>query len=290
MANNKPTTLTTGEVRISYEHLLKPSVNANRPNDEPKYSATLLIPKTDIATKQRMDAAIQAAAQEGMATKWGGVRPPQLAVPIHDGDGVRESGEPYGAECKGHWVVTASSKNRQQVVDLNVQPIIDATQIYSGMYARVSVNFFSYLSQGKKGVGCGLGPVQKTRDGEPLGGYVSPEEAFGSAGFAAPAPGYSQPAYPQQPAQPQYGAPACPQQPQYPAAVPPQQPQGAMPWHTPAYPAQQPAQPQYPAAVPPQQPAAPQQPQYQPQQAPGMIDPITGQPLGNVAGGVMGLQ
>ena len=266
MANNKPTTVTTGEVRISYEHLLRPHANSTQPNAELKYSATLLIPKHDTATRQRIDAAIQAAIAEGTANKWGGVAPPQIPMPIHDGDGVKQSGEPFGAECRGHWVMSASSKNQQEIVNMSLQPILNATEIYSGMYARVSVNFFAYNQNGKKGIGCGLGPVQKTRDGEPLGGGVSAEEAFGGAGFAPPpqaAPGYSQPAYPQQPY-------AAPQQP-------------ATPWHTPA-------QPAYP-----QQPAAPAYPQQPPVPFPGaapvnpMINPITGQPYAQAAGGVLGI-
>ncbi len=210
----KPTQVTTNEVRISYEHLLKPY--ANQPGAEEKFSATLLIPKSDIATKQRIDAAIQAAAQEGMTSKWGGVRPAQLAVPIYDGDGVRPNGEAFGPECKGHWVMTASSKQRPEIVNLNVEPIIDATEIYSGMYAKVNINFFPYFNRGKKGIGCGLGPVQKTRDGEPLGGRVSAAEAFGGA---APAPQYNAPYQPPFAPPPQYAPPqyAQPQysQPQY---------------------------------------------------------------------------
>lgn len=222
----KPTEVTTNEVRISYEHLLKPY--ANKPGAEEKFSATLLIPKSDVATKQRIDMAIQAAAQEGMTGKWGGVRPAQLLVPIHDGDGVRPNGEAFGPECKGHWVMTASSKQRQEIVNLNVEPIIDATEIYSGMYAKVHINFFAYLNTGKKGIGCGLGPVQKTRDGEPLGGHVSAAEAFGGAApaqqqYAAsyqpplpPTPQYAPPQY----AQPQQYAPPQYAQPQY-AAIDP---------------------------------------------------------------------
>ena len=90
-----------------------------------------------------------------------------LAIPIHDGDGTRPSdGMPFGAECKGHWVFTASANATRQpeVVDLNMNPIINQTEIYSGMYARVAIRFFPYLNNGKKGVGCGLGPVQKIRD------------------------------------------------------------------------------------------------------------------------------
>ncbi len=173
----KSTQLTTGEVRISYEHLLKPY--AQQPGAEEKYSVTVLIPKSDVATKQRLDAAVQAAISEGVASKWGGVRPPQPSIPIHDGDGLRPNGEAFGEECKGCWVMTASSKQRQDIVDANMNPIIEPTEVYSGMYARVCLNFFAYNSNGKKGIGCGLGPVQKTRDGDPLGGRITAAEAFG---------------------------------------------------------------------------------------------------------------
>lgn len=281
MANNTATRFTTGEVRISYEHLLKPY--ANQPGSEQKYSATLLIPKSDYATKQRIDAAIQAAAQEGLASKWGGVRPAQLAVPFYDGDGFRPNGEAFGAECKGHWVMTASSKQQPEVVDLNMSRILDATQIYSGMYARVNINFFAYFNSGKKGIGCGLGPVQKTRDGEPLGNRMSAEEAFGGAPAGAYPP--AAPAYQPQP----YQTPAYPQQP-YPAqAAPAQQYQAPA---APAYPQVAPTAPVYPTQPP--QYAAPAAPPYAPPapagaapwaapaqqyQAPAQLDPITGQPI-----------
>ncbi len=219
MANNRPTALTTGRVRISYEHLLQPY--ANQQGAEPKFSVTLLIPKSDIATKRGIDAAIAAAITEGTSGKWGGARPPQPAIPLYDGDGVRPNGEAFGDECKGHWVMTASSKQRPNVVDTNIQPILDATQIYSGMYARVAINFFAYNAAGKKGIGCGLGNVQKIEDGEPLGGRTSPEDDFG-----APA------AYPQYAQQPQ---PVYPQQPVYPPQPAyPQQPYGQMPSGYPA--------------------------------------------------------
>ena len=99
----------TGEVRLSYANLTTP--RAAQQGQEPKYSVTLLIPKTDHATKADIDAAINAAATEAVSKVWNGVRPPQIAIPVWDGDGVRKSGMPFGDECKGHWVITASTKN-----------------------------------------------------------------------------------------------------------------------------------------------------------------------------------
>lgn len=194
MYNNIPTKVLTGEVRLSYVNLVSPRVQGDDPNAQPKYSVTILIPKTDTATKQNIDASIEAAAKDAQSKTWGGVRPPHLPVPIHDGDGVRENGTPYGPECKGHWVMTASTKNKPQVVhqsDINTELL--PQDIYSGMYARVTINFYGYNRAGKRGVGCGLGNVMKTRDGEALAGGASAAVDFAGVGrdfgaTAAPAP------------------------------------------------------------------------------------------------------
>lgn len=185
----------TGEVRLSYANLVTPRAPQNGQGD-PKYSVTLLIPKTDLSTKADIDNAIHAAVADAIGSKWNGVQPPVIAVPVYDGDGVRANGEPFGEECKGHWVVTSSSKNKPQVVgqdNINVQ--LSPSDIYSGMYARVTIRFFGYVNSGKKGIGCGLGNVMKTRDGEPLSGGASAASDFASVGnaVAQPAQGYGVP-------------------------------------------------------------------------------------------------
>ena len=170
MYQNDAMKVLTGEVRLSYANLTTP--RAAQQGGEPKYSVTLLIPKSDAATKADIDAAIQAAANEALAKVWNGARPPMLKVPIYDGDGVRPSGVPFGDECKGHWVMTASTKNKPQVVGIdNINCELSPADIYSGMYGRVTVRFFGYSNSGNKGIGCGLGNVLKTRDGEPLSGH-----------------------------------------------------------------------------------------------------------------------
>ncbi len=198
MYQNDAMKVLTGEVRLSYANLTAP--RAAQQGGEPKYSVTLLIPKTDVATKTDIDASIQAAAADATARIWNGARPPMLRVPIYDGDGVRPSGEPFGTECKGHWVMTASSKQRPQVVGAdNIQCELAPTDIYSGMYARVTIRFFGYANSGNKGVGCGLGNVMKTRDGEPLSGHTTAANDFAGLG-SAPQP--AAPAYGAQPAAP----------------------------------------------------------------------------------------
>ena len=238
MYQNIATKVLTGEVRLSYVNLTTP--RASQQGGEPKYSVTLLIPKSDNATKMDIDNSIRAAYEEGVSKKWGGAHP-QPKVIVHDGDGLRPSGLPFGEECKGCWVITASTKNKPQVVGIdNVNCELAPNDIYSGMYARVTLNFFAYDTAGSKGVGCGLGNVMKTRDGEPLSGGASAASDFADFGNAA-APAYG--------AQPNYAAPAAP-----------------------AY--QAPVAPAYPQAAAPQQYAQPAAPQG------GVrINPITGQPM-----------
>ena len=117
-------------------------------------------------------AAIEAAKARGAESQWGGIIPPVCPTPVHDGDGVKQDGTEFGPECKGHWVMTAGAKADYpiEIVDRHLNKILDPTQIYSGMYANVCVNMYPYLYNGKKGIGCGLGPVQKTADGEAFGG------------------------------------------------------------------------------------------------------------------------
>ena len=163
---------------------------------EERYCCSILVPKTDTDTMGRIQAAIEEAKRKGTADKWGGVCPPLVPTPVYDGDGVRPSdGMAFGPECKGHWVFTANAKADYppEIVDKMGNPIINQSEIYSGIYGRVNVTFFPYAFGGKKGIGCGLGPVQKLRDGEPLGG---------SAPTAAQAFGVPQPQAPVQNANP----------------------------------------------------------------------------------------
>lgn len=187
MAIGEVTNVTTGEVRLSFVHLFK--TYANITGQEPKFSTTILLPKTDTATKARIDAAIEAAKQKGANGCYNGVVPPVVPTPIWDGDGVKQDGTPFGPECKGHWVFTAraSADYPPEVVDVHGNPIINHSEVYSGCYARVNIEFFPYNFNGKKGVGCSLGPVQKLRDGEALGGAApSAAQAFGTPQQAQP--------------------------------------------------------------------------------------------------------
>lgn len=170
MTNN--TKVVTGvNTRLSYFHGWEPvSINGGAE----KYSVSVLIPKADVQTVNAVNAAIDAAIEEGIA-KFGGKKPSRAAIkiPLRDGDAERDD-EAY----KGHWFINANSNTQPQIVDRAVKPILDRSEVYSGCYARVSLNFYAFNSNGNRGVACGLGNIQKVRDGEPLGGRTSAADDF----------------------------------------------------------------------------------------------------------------
>lgn len=173
MSNINPTKVVTGEVRLSYANLWEPRPGLNGGKD--KYSVSLIIPKSDTKTIEAIEKAIDAAIEGGIA-KFGGKKPNKAALklPLRDGDIEREGDEAY----QDAYFVNANSITAPDIVDQAVQPILDRSEIYSGVYARVSVNFYAYNVNGNKGVACGLGNVQKLRDGEPLGGRTSATTDF----------------------------------------------------------------------------------------------------------------
>ena len=173
MANNSSRTkvITGTGTRLSYFHGWEPvSINGGAE----KYSASVLIPKTDTETVSAINAAIDAAIEEGVA-KFGGKKPNKAAIklPLRDGD-VERDDEAY----KAHWFINANSTTAPQIVDRQVKPILDRSEVYSGCYARVSLNFFAFNSNGNKGIACGLGNIQKLRDGEPFGGKSTAADDF----------------------------------------------------------------------------------------------------------------
>ena len=171
-ANKKPTTkVVTGIVRLSYANVWEPaSINGSKP----KYSVSLIIPKSDTKTISEINAAIDTAIKEG-AAKFGGKVPNKAALklPLRDGD-IERDDEAY----RGAYFVNANSTTAPQIVDRAVNPILDRNEVYSGCYARVSINFYAFNSNGNRGIACGLGNIQKVRDGEPLGGKTSAADDF----------------------------------------------------------------------------------------------------------------
>ena len=172
MRESKTKVITGRDTRLSYAHVWEPvSINGS---DE-KYSVSVLIPKEDTDTINAINMAVDTAIEEGVS-KFGGKKPNKasLKLPLRDGDVDRPDDEAY----KGHYFVNANSKTAPQIVDKNVNPILDREEVYSGCYARVSLNFYAFNSNGNKGVACGLGNIQKIRDGESLTGRSTAEEDF----------------------------------------------------------------------------------------------------------------
>ena len=144
----------------------------------PKFSVSLIIPKSDTATIAKVKAAIQAAYEEGASKlKGNGKSVPQLSAlktPLRDGDLERPDDEAYA----NAYFINANSATAPGIVDADRQPIIDHSEVYSGVYGRASINFYAFNSNGNRGIACGLNNLQKIRDGEPLGGKSRAEDDF----------------------------------------------------------------------------------------------------------------
>ena len=172
MYQNNPLRVATKEVRLSYVHVNEPFVSPQNPGGKPKYSVTMLIPKGDTITKNEIDSAIRAAYEKGVKEKWKGARPKMNSPLIHDGDGLRTNGTPFGPECKGCWVLTASSGRKPGAYPItSMATPLAAEEIYSGMYALVTLTFYNPATGNP--VACSLDNIFKTRDGEPFSGGPS---------------------------------------------------------------------------------------------------------------------
>lgn len=144
----------------------------------PKFSVSLIIPKSDTKTIAKVKAAIQAAYEEGASKlKGNGKSVPSLKAiktPLRDGDLERPDDEAYA----NSYFINANSASAPGIVDADRQPIIDHSEVYSGVYGRASINFYAFNSNGNKGIACGLNNLQKIKNGEPLGGKSRAEDDF----------------------------------------------------------------------------------------------------------------
>jgi hypothetical protein len=168
MATNA-TNLVVGPVRLTYVYALKPSENG-------KLGATILVPKADKAMIARINAAIEAANKLG-ASKNGKDWPARPKSTWYDGDDYQPSGKAWPPECKGHMVLRTTANQQPGIVDRRCQPIIDTTQVYSGMWANCDINFYPY-NNSSVGISCGLNNLQKVRDDEAFGGRARAQDVF----------------------------------------------------------------------------------------------------------------
>lgn len=182
--DNNTTKVITGKVRLSYAHIFAPqSIDGG---DE-KYSTAILIPKEDKDTLRKIKAATDAAKELGKS-KWGGKIPANCKTPLRDGDEERPDDEVYA----GHYFLNATSKNKPGIAKpigkgadgkMKFQEITDSTEVYSGCYAKVSLNFYPFDAKGNRGVAAGLNNVVKIQDGDFLGGRASVQDDFADTDF-----------------------------------------------------------------------------------------------------------
>ena len=167
--------ITGPDTRWSYANVWEPkSINGGAP----KYSVSLIIPKSDTRTVTKIKAAIEAAYREGESKlKGNGKSVPALSViktPLRDGDLER----PDDAAYANAYFINANATSAPGIVDADLNPIMTRSEVYSGVYGRASITFYAFNSSGNKGIACGLNNLQKMRDGEPLGGKASAESDF----------------------------------------------------------------------------------------------------------------
>ena len=175
MTKNPMKVITGKDTRWSYANVWEPkSINGG----VPKFSVSLIIPKSDKKTIEAIKKAIQAAYKEGESKLKGNSRsvPPleSIKTPLRDGDTERPDDEAHA----NSFFLNANSTTQPGIVDANVQPILTRSEVYSGVYGRASINFYAFNSNGNRGIACGLNNLQKIRDGEPLGSRTSAEDDF----------------------------------------------------------------------------------------------------------------
>lgn len=168
----KDTKVVFGPCRLSYTHVFT-KYAPDGDTDNGKYMTNVLIPKSEKQTVKALQQAIEAAKKAGIVSKWGGKEPKNLEMPLRDGDTDKDD-EVY----EGHYFLNAKSNTRPGICDKNKAPIVDEEEIYSGVYAYVSVSFYPYDKNGNRGVACGLNNIMKFKDGERLGGRTSAENDF----------------------------------------------------------------------------------------------------------------
>ena len=157
--------------RISFANIFEPkSINGS----EAKYSVSCLIPKDDKKTLLAIHKAVEAAKEDGKVRKWGGKIPPNLKLPLRDGDIDRPDDEAYADS----YFINASSREQPGVVDRKRVPITDPLALYSGCYVRASINLYPFNANGNRGIAAGLGNLQFWCDGEPLNGRMKAEDEF----------------------------------------------------------------------------------------------------------------
>ena len=153
------------EVRASYEHLLKPSSFPG--SDDEKYSMCALVSKDNKEAIAVIEEAIKNAEKKGVEKFGDKFAKAKKRNPIHDGDAEKDGQAGY-ENCI---YFNCSNKQQPRVLDATTGGVAEETEIYSGMYGTLIVNFYPYFNTTTAcGVSASLMGFQKTADGEVLGG------------------------------------------------------------------------------------------------------------------------
>jgi len=149
-------------VRLGYPKLFHAEAIKGLEDSKPRYGCALYLPKSDVASKARIDKEIARITKEHLK----GVRPKSKDISISDGDG--EDGDENTAGC---WIINANRaehQGRPQVVDRNLQPLTaDDEKPYAGCYVMAVVCLYKPKAWNK--VACSLEVIQFSRDGERFG-------------------------------------------------------------------------------------------------------------------------
>lgn len=168
------TKVVTGKVRLSYVNLLEPK--AFEGQTQAKYSCVILIPKEDKETIKKIRNAQKVAWEAAKNDKLKGVKFENVKHTLRDGDEEMDTEE--HPEYAGHYFMNVSSVTKPQIIDKYKNPVDSADEVYSGVYARVSINAYAFNTAGNKGISCGLNNVQIIAKGDYLGGKSSADADF----------------------------------------------------------------------------------------------------------------
>lgn len=177
MAKRNGTKVITNKVRLSYANLLQPKAFEGQ---EAKYSTMLLIDKDDKETVKLMKEAIKEAYEAAKGDKLKGVKTDRLKTTLRDGDDEFDTDE--RPEFANKYFINVSSKTKPGLVKREGGMTVktdDPDEIYSGVYAFASINFYAYNTAGNKGISAGLNNIMTTGKGDYLGGRASADADFG---------------------------------------------------------------------------------------------------------------
>jgi len=166
--------LTTPECTLMYPAVFEAKYNELKKKDE--WTVTMLFDKATTDMAKIKTAMVLAATNEFGV----GVDLKTLDLKrIQDGDAPTSTGKDRPEACKGKWVIKASTRlNAPGVVDGHLNKILDPTEIYSGVFAKLNVTVKGYKGPQGNGVTFYLNHVQKVKDGPALTGGAPAEDVF----------------------------------------------------------------------------------------------------------------